>query len=392
MSNRVWVASELFYPIQTSTGYIMTEIAKELAKDNEVHVVCGPEEYGSGKTEVGALSDNIILHRVGAFGLNKDKLVTRAIRIVYLSFAIAWNIMIRAKRGEKVFMVTNPALLILLVSFLGKLKKYDVRILVHDVFPENLLAAGLLKRKNFAFKILQGLFGYSYRSAHKILVLGQDMKQVFLAKGVKPERISITENWADIQFIAPIAPVVSNKGVVIQFAGNMGRVQGLMEFAEAYKKAGCKQVQLDLIGDGAMKPELIAFKKAHAMKLLQIKPSFSRHEQSSILNSCDIALVCLANGMYGLGVPSKVYNILAAGKPVLYIGHPNSEVALMIKEHDLGWHFDDFDLHLVAFLRQLDLIPDKSLLQQKGKNARSVAEQYFSKSYILSKYKQAILQ
>ena len=113
---------------------------------------------------------------------------------------------------------------------------------------------------------------------------------------------------------------------------------------------------------------------------------YFRSEQQKVLNACDIALVRLVEGMYGLGVPSKTYNILAAGKPVLYIGERNTEIWRMIEENGNGVCFEPHDKEgLLAFLRGLSL-ESRVKLREMGKISRKLAEGKYSKQAILDKF------
>ena len=113
---------------------------------------------------------------------------------------------------------------------------------------------------------------------------------------------------------------------------------------------------------------------------------FKRDEQNKILNSCDLAIITLAKGMYGLGVPSKTYNILAAGKPIMFIGDVNSEVALMVKEHGIGYVFPpENQQEIKDFLAGLSL-EHRPVLQEMGLKARNLAEISYSESAMLDKY------
>lgn len=92
--------------------------------------------------------------------------------------------------------------------------------------------------------------------------------------------------------------------------------------------------------------------------------------------------------MYGLGVPSKTYNILAAGKPILYIGEENSEINLLVKENNIGYTFQKEE-ELIAFFNNFN---QESLrdLNIKKINARKVAVDFFSEQLILNKFFKAI--
>ena len=113
---------------------------------------------------------------------------------------------------------------------------------------------------------------------------------------------------------------------------------------------------------------------------------YSREDQNIILNSTDIAIVTLSKGMYGLGVPSKTYNILAAGKPILFIGDLYCEIALLIKMNDIGFCFSpDDEKGITEFLNNLS-IESLCELKEKGRNARVLAEEQYSEHKILARF------
>ena len=264
-----------------------------------------------------------------------------------------------------------------------------MNILVHDVFPENAVAAGVVKsQKNFAYRIVRYIFSKAYQSADTIIVLGRDMKEIFETKFKRKRRtpnIRIIENWADPLPENFNAAQKTDHKIRILYAGNIGRCQGLERFLEIYEKVANPNVQLILRGGGAMVPEI---KKMIDRSNSQVVLGgiYSREEQFDILSSCDIALVTLADGMYGLGVPSKSYNIMASGKPILFIGNPESEIALTIKEKNLGYVFDNHDVEgLECWLSKLssnDIID----FETKGANAIKAATNEYSEKAILLKY------
>ena len=110
-----------------------------------------------------------------------------------------------------------------------------------------------------------------------------------------------------------------------------------------------------------------------------------RSMQKDFLNACDVAIVTLSDGMYGLGVPSKSYNIMAAGKPILYIGDEKSEIALCIKEYNIGWLVKPNDPYsLKNAIENIYYNRDKLMFIQN--NARLVADTVFAKERVLERY------
>ncbi len=392
---KIWIVSEVFFPEEVATSYILTEIAISISKDFEVHVICGPESYEKELKGVNysKLSD-IRFHRINKFNFDKNKLITRAFRLMLLSIAMFLVGLVKIKKNEKVLVVTNPATIIPLYALLRLYSKFKLYFLIHDVFPENLVPAKILSSKNIFYKILKYLYNSSYKMAFKLIVLGRDMKSLMLEKTkFKNEDIYIIENWADLETVHPISNEINlkysnnfNDKIVIQYAGNFGRLQDLDKFLLIFAKSSNPRLHLVLVGRGAMENQLRAIVKEKKLTNVTIEKPFRRIEQNEYINACDIGLVTLTDELYGLGVPSKSYNILAAQKPILFIGRKNTEVALMIKESKCGYSFEfNEEVLILDFLNNLDF--RKNELLKYAKNARSLALNKYSKDIILNKFK-----
>ncbi|MCT2564644.1 glycosyltransferase family 4 protein [Chryseobacterium herbae] len=394
----LWIATELFYPEETSTSFILTKIANKLSEKYNVKVVCGDPVYDKQKkSENFILNSAVVVHRIKGFGGNKNSLISRSLRFIFLSLSIFFYLWRKVKKGEKVFIVTNPAPLILLISILKKFKKIELVILVHDVFPENTIPAGIIKsEKSLAYKILRRIFDKAYSNADQLITLGRDMQEVIekkIRKYNSNSKIEIIENWGDVENIYPLSKekVFDNDSpfknkTIFQYAGNIGRVQGLLEVLEVIKKVNNDQLAFYFVGEGAVKQKMLEYVQENQLQNVYFDGAYSREDQLSVLNKADVAFVSLAPKMFGLGVPSKTYNILAAGKPILYIGEKNSEIDLLVKEENVGYSFQHFEQQkLVDFFNSFD---EKSILDLKLKKekARKVAEEKFSENTILNKF------
>lgn len=388
--SRIIIVSELFYPDGTSTAHILTKIADFLSDGHEVLVLAGPKSYSTDCVFDSSADEKpypIKRIRIGAY--NKNKLGSRAIRLIVSSMKLGILLCKTGKKSDHVLIVTNPAPFLLLASIIRRIKGFKLNILVHDVFPENAIAAGVIKSAdNYGYKILRGIFKKAYQSADRLIVLGRDMQDVFKRKfsnKTKKPAIAIIENWAD-----PNSPKIDDSlpkrnKIRILYAGNIGRCQGLECFIDKLMKSSNGNIEFVLRGGGAIVPEIESRIKNQNLPIVMGGP-FSRDEQFEILSDCDISLVTLADGMCGLGVPSKSYNIMAAGKPILFIGDLKSEIALTINEYDLGYCFAPNDTAgLLGWIDSLtpEVIPE---LRTKGANALKVANTIFSEKEILNKY------
>jgi len=393
-SNRIVLVSELFFPDETSTSHILTKIAQELSCRFEVVVIAGPEAY-DGKPNLAANLPPIDLrniYRVWLPQLSKNKLSGRLVRILLLSVGIGWHLIRLTRSSDTILAVTNPAPSLILLALLRKLRRFRLVFLVHDVFPENAVAAKILRRDGLLYPLVKSIFDWSYNSADAIIVIGRDMSEVVSNKILSgPQKITLIQNWADHPMIELIPRDQSlipsmdlSSRIVIQYAGNIGRAQGLIEFVNLVSAIHSEVVQFVFRGAGALSTQL--YSATQGYHNFTLEGSYSRSQQSLVLGSCDISLVILMPDMYGLAVPSKTYNLLASGKPILFLGPRNSEIYLLVKEYNLGWAFDwdEADL-LLSFLNQLSF-DDFGTFGEYGANSRRLAETAYTEAVQLAKY------
>ncbi|WEK19684.1 MAG: glycosyltransferase family 4 protein [Candidatus Pedobacter colombiensis] len=391
---KYWIVSQLFYPDETSTGFVMTKIAEQILNIGEVNVICGSASYHSeALSNALEIDERIKIHRVNSPSWNKNNLFLRILGFVIVTISLSWKILFKVKKDDTIILVTNPPTLVILVAMIKKIKRFRMFIILHDIFPENLAVTGIISRNSFLYKVLLKLFNCCYNQADHLIACGSDMKDIFTSKVRSSMPISVITNWADHKDVYPqsidrdeyFEENFANK-IVLEFAGNIGRVQGLDRFMEVFLKVDHPLLAFVIIGDGAFKDKLLEMKPENYRASVKFIDSKPRSEQNRFLNACDIGLVTLSEGMYGLGVPSKVYNIFAAGKPVLYIGDYNSEVSRYITEHKIGWAFtwDDLD-KIELFLKNLNM-SDIDQIKEKGIHARLVVENKFTKSLVLEQY------
>lgn len=391
---RVVIVSELFFPDETSTAFIMTAIAKYLAENFEVIVFTGSKRSKKIKIDKSTLNEdlkNIKINRVSVPNLNKNILILRTIHFLTFSFCITLLVFFKIRKGDIILTVTNPAPLIVLLSFVRKIKNIRLILLVHDVFPENAVAAGVLRKKTISYRMINQVFLWAFDTVDTIISIGRDMSEIISNKIKKNvNKIFIVENWAELSTIKPLQRELSgihslgviNK-VVVQYSGNLGRAQGILEFIEIIKLVQNKTVHFSFVGSGAFSD--FVTKMTASLSNITIGGAYFRKDQAQILGSCDIALIILKEGMYGLGVPSKTYNILASGRPILFIGPKNSEVYRLVQENNIGWAFDWSEVsNIVAFLNCI-VLEDLKYFHEIGVRSRKLAEANYSEAIQVKK-------
>ncbi|WP_431243060.1 glycosyltransferase family 4 protein [Flavobacterium sp. P21] len=274
------------------------------------------------------------------------------------------------------------------------IKGINYTILVHDIFPENLVAIGKMKEKSLLYNVLETVYNYSYSRATRCIAIGRDMKEVLESKTSSKVEIIVISNWSDIDDVFPVQKEetkivnkfeLKNK-FIFQFAGNLGYAQGLDNIVEAIKLVENENIHFLFIGSGAYEMKIKEFVASNTLKNVTHLGFQNRSEQNDFLNACDVSIVTLSDGMYGLGVPSKSYNIMASDKPLLVIAHEKSEISLCVKENNIGWVVDPEDFNSLA-------VTFENIYREKVQNnfiniksSRDIAVNLYSKNIILEKF------
>jgi colanic acid biosynthesis glycosyl transferase WcaI len=382
---RVWVVSEVFYPEETGTGHILTRIAEGLAREFPVHVICGRPSYASkGMHATWRETHNRMeIERCWGTTWDKDVIFKRLTNLLTISCSIFLRLLIRLRRNERVLVVTNPPLLPFLASIACRLRRAKCILLVHDVYPEVAIAAGLLRQDHWFANFMQRRVRRLYRSAAAIVVIGRDMKTLAVRKSGRDERdVTVIPNPADVDTICPLprveSAVLCELGLadkfVIQYAGNMGPVhdiEGIVACAEAVRDR--ENIHFLMIGSGAKRAWLERTVRERGLTNVSVLPPFARKASCEYLNACDVALGTFVPGMLGAAVPSRTYNVLAAGKPMIVVAEPSSEVALVVEEERVGWVVPPCDVPaLVNAVVEAATHPDE--ISAMGLRARHTAE------------------
>jgi glycosyltransferase involved in cell wall biosynthesis len=382
---KIIIVTEVFHPDESSTAQIMSNLAQTFSKHYDVHVICGPAPVIDfnyiNNDELLGNCNKFKMTRIRVPLLNKNKIFQRFISGLIISVILCYHVFINASKGTIVFSVTNPYLLPIFLAFVKHIKKFQYFLLVHDIFPENAIAIGLLRKNSALSRLLGIMSNFAYRSVDCCITIGRDMSELILTKkNVPKNKIHIIENWPD-KIAREFAERktfkqqdVYGKEIVIGFAGNIGRAQGILDFASIVTQTNNKEICFKFAGNGAQKKELESQLKNYNNVIMS--PGYSRSDQPKIMSSFDVGLIILGPGLYGLGVPSKTYNLLSFGKPILFIGPKDSEIYRMVEEENVGWAFDwDENEKIISFLNSIK-VNDRLLLQEISNRSRLTSKKY----------------
>ena len=387
----IFILSDFICKSENTTGYYWGRITQSLAiKFGKISVIC-PRQGRCSAEDNGSIDYFYVDH--GNF--SGSRIFARAIGQLLLSIKFANSLMRLVKKHDLVICGTNPTLFILLIPFLIKIKKFTWILVVYDLFPENLVPAKILANKGLIFFLLKKYCNWVYKFAEKIIVIGRDMQSLVDKKTYPNVRTELITNWANPHEIFVVdkknALYINELGwqdkIVFQFFGNMGRVQGIDNILSAIAHVRDPRAAFLFIGDGAMVPYLKTFIANNPKISIAYAGAISIDRRNYALAACDVAIVTLASGMCGLGVPSKSYFSLAADKPLLVIADFESEICKVVTENKVGWTCKPSSpLELAAVIEH---ICSTNLSIYKGVPRRVLTEQY-SEEIILDKYNKVI--
>lgn len=393
-----WIASEIYYPDLTSTGHLLTRLAEGLARDHRVAVLCAQPSYDRTGHEAPSRERkaDVEIVRVAHPRFDRRRIHGRIVNIVFVTLRMWWAGLRAFRRGDIVMAATNPPLLPYALSLAAKLRGARLALLIHDVYPDAAINAGVLKRRSLSARLWLAASKRLYRAADRIVVVGRDMAEVIGARtGDGTSRIVVIPNWADLDEIAPHAPtenaLLRSLGLTSRFVvgvvGNMGHLQNVEMMLESAKLVAERDpdVHFLFVGDGS-KQSLIEEAAARPGSNVTTLGARPRAEQSDFLGACNVAAITLIPGMYGIGVPSRLYNALASGRAIITALDKAAEPARVVLEEDVGVQVPSGDP--TAFAEAVLALRHRSdYLLAARTRARAVAEKRFSYSLALEQYR-----
>lgn len=393
--------SEVYFPDEAGGAYFMSKLAEGLGQYYSVNVLCGDPVYTARGTTVPKreIRNEVNVERCYATRFDKNVIVLRLFNLLTVSISIFLKALQRIRKQDIVLVVTTPPLLPFLVLLACHLRRVKCILRIEDVYPETLIATGLLGQRNMVTRALSFMNKILFRNFDRITVLGRDMDYLVKNKlGCWNKHVTIIPNWADTDLVKPTLKannvLLKELGLtdkfIIQCAGNMGRAQGIENLFKAVEiLKNEKDIHFLFIGSGAKRSWMdreIRDKELYNVTILDQRP---RSDQGNFLNACDIALVSLLPGMTGAGVPSRLYNIMAAGKPIIAVTGFGSEVEFVVREEGVGWFVPAGRPEMLA-IAILESRSNPEALLQMGERARHAAVTKYSEQRVIKDYYELI--
>ena len=381
---RVCFFNRSYWPDDGATGQLLAELCEDLVARHgfEVTVVCGGAPGGArpGWWPVSRERRNgVEILRAAGTGLDKARFAGRAAN--YLSyFASAWLAGRRIGRQDVVVSLTDPPIIGLVARRAARRAGARFVYLCQDLFPE---VSRLIEdfRSEAVDATLERIGRSLIRGADRVVALGETMRERLVERrGADPSRTVVIHNWADC---AALVPRPRNNafarahgiadGFVFMHSGNLGFAQDLdtlLEAAALLREEG--DITFVVMGSGARLATLEAKARALGLPRVRFLPRQPKEELSDAFGSADAFLVSLKKGLAGSIVPSKLYGVLAAGRPYVAAVEPACEVAAITTKYDCGLLAPPGDAPALAG-RIFELYRDAKLARHLGDNARRAA-------------------
>ena len=397
-----------YYPDISATAQLLTDLAKSCADNGyDVHVITSRQRYEDAAAQLAAQADNdgVSIHRVWSSAFGRRNLAGRMIDYVSFHFAATLAVWRYARPNDIIIAATDPPLLSVAIAPFAWLRKAKLVNWLHDLFPEIAQEIGLGRHPVFRplHHAVRWFRDCSLHGAVLNVVLGSLMKERLIAHDIQPERIRVIHNWSDDQSVLPI-PKQDNKlrrdwrfgldEFVVGYSGNLGRaheIHSLLSAIQHFDSAvddTAKRIRFLIIGGGVLFEDLSRKAASLGLRNVVFKPHQSRDVLSHSLSAADLHLTILRPSLEGLIVPSKLYGIAAAGRPIIHIGDPCGEIAQLLTAGDCGLAVSEGDSRgLIKAIRRI--AEDNALCAAMGSRARRLVNRELNQEASLNAWHQA---
>jgi len=398
---RVVFVNRFYAPDESASSQMLTDLAEALVLSGvEVEVLCSRQLYGDAGADLPAMEvlRGVNVRRLSTTRFGRDSLAGRAIDYATFYLCAAGCLLGRLRRGDVLVVKTDPPLLSLVGWPAAWWRGASLVNWLQDLYPEvaSRLALSPLPRPVEA--LIRAARDRSLATARVNVVLGTRMREYLIGRGIAAARISICENWADERRLHPLAPARSElRGklglgdcFVTAYSGNLGRAHDAGTILEAACALGNDPGTVFLmVGGGAGMRSLEMQARARSLTNFRFAPYQPREALSDSLAAGDVHLVSLRPELEGLVVPSKLYGILAAGRPVVFIGDPDGELARLIATLEVGVSVGSGDsAGLCRALRALR--DDEAARTRMGTRAREVFEERYTLAAAVARWREVL--
>jgi len=340
MPGKVVIISQHYPPDPSTTAAIMAEIANHLAQDAAVLALSGTPNSASA-AKPGRPTVTEIRNRIP----EKGALAKRAVAELLFTTRAFFALLKHARRGDVVITVTAPFMLPYASVAAAWLKGARSALILHDLFPDVLVMSGVLKQGSIVAAIIRAGNAIMFRLIDRVITIGRDSERLLSRyRGLTPEKIRFIPNWATLSpAVRPTDASNPFRGriaarFVVGLSGNLGFTHDpLIVFEAARQLHDNPDIHFLLSGWGLGFETLKQLQEQTKLTNVTLIDRVADTELEAFLSAADVWLIPYRRNVAGVSVPSRFYNLLAVGRPVILVSEPEAEAALIVAENRLGW-------------------------------------------------------
>lgn len=396
------IITQFYPPDYAATGQFVYDLAGALAEEGfDISVFTGMPGYAFKQTDVKRHEEDngVFVRRTGSVNLMSKRIRNKVFGSILFLVRCVIKFRHKGLRGSHMVLTSAPPFLGLIGWFYNKIFGHTYSCIIYDIYPEVAVRMGVVAHDHWIVRFWEFVNLKVWERAESLIVLSEPMKQLLVQKNkYLADKIHVIHSWADPKFIVPI-PKSQNwfadqygltDRFVILYSGNLGRchdVQTILKCAQLLSNR--EDIQFVFIGNGVgaqvIKNAIASGELTNALQL----PYQDKEVLPFSLTACDLSLVSMLPNVGDTIAPSKMYGILAAGRPVAAICPQDSYLREIIDEGDCGDCFDNGDAQGLA--DYICWLAENSSIQQRlGNNARRLLETKYTIDQAIPKYIEAL--
>jgi glycosyltransferase involved in cell wall biosynthesis len=379
-AGKILLISQHYAPFPSTTSRYMTDIARELALSSRVMVISS-SPHSASKLPAAPGEPEVI--EIKSWWPAKSALVSRSFADVLFSVQIFIAIMKHARSEDVLLCVTTPFTLPYTVALAAQFRKAASALIIYDLYPDTLVMAGFLRASSILTKCLRAANTRMFAWLDAIVIIGRDMGSKLLDyPRMTADKMRLIPNWATLPIhyreLLPQNPYRQRCGgqFIVAMSGNAGFThdpESVFEAARILKDNN--NIKFLLSGEGVGWAKLKGMQDASPLPNVTLIERVPDSELESFLAAGDVWVIPYRKNNTGVSVPSRIYNLLAIGRPIIICSELDAEGAILLREENIGWTTPPEDPEALARIIG-EAASAAADTNQKGRRATIVATRY----------------
>lgn len=361
--------------INQDSGYLMIDIANAYVdKGYSVSLITGRLVERNKK-----LNEKVKISRIVKYNrtLTIKRLFTWGLGVIQILFLVIFKY-----RGHELLIVSNPPF----ATLIPQIIKNPFSLLIYDIYPDVLVESKMLSKNSFLIRKWKRANKKIFNKAQNIYTLNDQMKKVLEIYSLNKD-IKVIPIWTDNTFLKPIDknanPFIKEHQLkdkfVILYSGNLGKTHNIEILLDLADKINDNHFIFVIIGGGEQYNSIKSEINRRALKNIKLLPWQDPKMIPFSLSSADIGVVSLGNEASRLSIPSKTYNLMSTGVPILSLSDSNSALANLVEKNKIGKNFNfDEKAEILNFIKELKRSNTKVTFYKK--NALETSKKFDSEN------------